>query len=103
MNIRNVANLGLAVAMVAFTSCNNQKRQASLNSEIDSVSYALGLDISKNIENVFKQSNKSCKPEKFINAKLKVKDLHSPNSFVISLKKFVLELLTINSFNIITL
>lgn len=59
MNIRNVANLGLAVAMVAFTSCNNEKRQASLNSEIDSVSYALGLDISKNIENVFKQSNKA--------------------------------------------
>jgi FKBP-type peptidyl-prolyl cis-trans isomerase len=59
MNIRNVANLGLAVAMVAFTSCNNEKRQASLNSEIDSVSYALGLDISKNIANVFKQANKT--------------------------------------------
>lgn len=59
MNIKNVANLGLAVALLALTSCNNQKRQASLNSEIDSVSYALGMDISKNIENVFKQANKA--------------------------------------------
>lgn len=59
MNIKKVANLGLAVALVALASCNNQKRQSSLNSEIDSVSYALGLDISKNIENVFKQSNKA--------------------------------------------
>lgn len=57
MNIKSVANLGLAVAMVALSSCNNQKRQASLNSEIDSVSYALGLDINRNITNVFKQAN----------------------------------------------
>lgn len=57
MNIKSVANLGLAVAMVALSSCNNQKRQATLNSEIDSVSYALGLDINRNITNVFKQAN----------------------------------------------
>ena len=56
MKIKSIAVLGL-VATVAFTSCNKQKRQDSLATEIDSVSYALGLDMANKIEINFPNAN----------------------------------------------
>lgn len=56
MRIKSIAVLGL-VATVAFTSCNKQKRQDSLATEIDSVSYALGLDMANKIKLNFPNAN----------------------------------------------
>tara|TARA_B100000809_G_scaffold263627_1_gene317325 strand:+ start:11052 stop:12023 length:972 start_codon:yes stop_codon:yes gene_type:complete len=56
MKIKSIAVLGL-VATVAFTSCNKQKRQDSLATEIDSVSYALGLDMANKIKSNFPNAN----------------------------------------------
>jgi FKBP-type peptidyl-prolyl cis-trans isomerase len=56
MKIKSIAVLGL-VATVVFTSCNNQKRQDSLTTEIDSVSYALGLDMANKIKSNFPNAN----------------------------------------------
>lgn len=56
MKIKGIAVLGL-VATVAFTSCNKQKRQDSLTTELDSVSYALGLDMANKIKLNFANAN----------------------------------------------
>jgi FKBP-type peptidyl-prolyl cis-trans isomerase len=56
MKIKSIAVLGL-IASVAFTSCNKQKRQESLKTEIDSVSYALGLDMANKIKLNFPNAN----------------------------------------------
>ncbi len=56
MKFKSIAVLGL-IASVAFTSCNNQKRQDSLTTEIDSVSYALGLDMANKIKSNFPNAN----------------------------------------------
>lgn len=56
MKIKSIAVLGL-VATVAFTSCNKQKRQDNLATEIDSVSYALGLDMANKIKLNFPNAN----------------------------------------------
>lgn len=56
MKIKSIAVLGL-MATVAFTSCNNQKRQDNLGTEIDSVSYALGLDMANKIKENFPNAN----------------------------------------------
>jgi FKBP-type peptidyl-prolyl cis-trans isomerase len=56
IKIKIIAVLGL-VATVAFTSCNKQKRQDSLATEIDSVSYALGLDMANKIKSNFPNAN----------------------------------------------
>ncbi|WP_152286553.1 FKBP-type peptidyl-prolyl cis-trans isomerase [Flavicella marina] len=56
MKIKSIAILGL-VATVAFTSCNKQSRQDSLASELDSVSYALGLDMANKIKLNFPNAN----------------------------------------------
>jgi len=58
MKIKSIAVLGL-VATVAFTSCNKQKRQDSLTTEIDSVSYALGLDMANKIKMNFPNANEA--------------------------------------------
>ena len=57
MKIKSIENLGLLAAMVTFTACNNQKRQDKLNTEIDSVSYALGLDMANKIKLNFSDAN----------------------------------------------
>ncbi len=57
MKIKSIANLGLVAAMVAFTSCDKQKRQVKLTSDIDSVSYALGMTYSNQIRLNFKEAN----------------------------------------------
>lgn len=57
MNFKNVAQLGLAVGMMAFVSCRGEKRQEKLESQIDTVSYALGMDVSSNIKLNFKEAN----------------------------------------------
>ncbi|MEI6864985.1 FKBP-type peptidyl-prolyl cis-trans isomerase [Flavicella sp.] len=67
MKIKSIAVLGL-VATIAFTSCNNQKRQASLATEIDSVSYALGLDMANKIKTNFPNSNGAAFIEGYENA-----------------------------------
>ena len=56
MKIKSITVLGL-IATIAFTSCNKQKRQDSLTTEIDSVSYALGLDMANKIEANFPNAN----------------------------------------------
>lgn len=56
MKIKGIAVLGL-VATVAFTSCNKQKRQDNLTTDIDSVSYALGLDMANKIKLNFPNAN----------------------------------------------
>ena len=56
MKIKGIAVLVL-VATIAFTSCNKQKRQESLATEIDSVSYALGLDMANKIKSNFPNAN----------------------------------------------
>jgi len=56
MKIKGIAVLAL-VATIALTSCNKQKRQDSLVTEIDSVSYALGLDMANKIKSNFPNAN----------------------------------------------
>lgn len=56
MKIKSIAVLGL-LATVAFTSCNKQKRQDNLATELDSVSYALGLDMANKIKENFPNAN----------------------------------------------
>jgi FKBP-type peptidyl-prolyl cis-trans isomerase len=58
MKIKGIAVLGL-VATVAFTSCNKQKRQDHLATDIDSVSYALGLDMANKISSNFPNANEA--------------------------------------------
>lgn len=57
MKIKSIANLGLLAAMVGFTACNKQQRQDKLETEIDSVSYALGLDMANKIALNFSDAN----------------------------------------------
>jgi FKBP-type peptidyl-prolyl cis-trans isomerase len=57
MKISTIANFGFAAAVLVLGSCNNLQRQTSLNTEIDSVSYALGLDMANKIELNFKEAN----------------------------------------------
>jgi len=75
MKIKSIANLGLVAAMVAFTSCDKQKRQDKLTSAVDSVSYALGLDISNQIKLNLKEANNAAFIKGFVDSEdsLKVK------------------------------
>ncbi len=62
------------LAVTAFTltisSCNSQlKKQTSLNSAVDSLSYAIGLDVSKNVEKI-----EELNPDLFIQGFLEGKD-----------------------------
>lgn len=56
MRIRK--NLALCIVAVSMISCNNQHGQVkSLESEVDSVSYAVGLTMSMQLKNGFKEVN----------------------------------------------
>ncbi len=57
MKISKIAGLGLATIMMTTISCDKQKRQDKLNTEIDSVSYALGLDMSNKLKLNFAEAN----------------------------------------------
>lgn len=56
MNLRKHVALGILI--VAFASCNNAPKNAkSLQNEIDSVSYAVGLSMSQQLKTSFKEAN----------------------------------------------
>ena len=57
MKIKHITHLGILAAMIAFTSCENKKRQDNLATDLDSVSYALGLDMATKIAENFKNAN----------------------------------------------
>ena len=54
MKIKHITHLGILAATIAFASCENKKRQDNLAPDLDSVSYALGLDMATKIAENFK-------------------------------------------------
>ena len=57
MKISSILSVAIVVVILSITACKNQKRQDKLVNEIDSVSYALGLDIANKIKINFKEAN----------------------------------------------
>ena len=57
MKIKHITHLGILAATIAFTSCDHKKRQDNLATDLDSVSYALGLDMATKIAENFKNAN----------------------------------------------
>jgi len=56
MNIKKI--IAVAIISVSMTSCSNQPKEVkSLNNELDSVSYAVGLSMSMQLKNNFKEVN----------------------------------------------
>ena len=57
MKIRKI--LALSVVLAAMVSCTNQPKQvSSLDNEIDSVSYAIGIAMSQQLKGSFEEVNK---------------------------------------------
>jgi len=50
MKMNTIKNLAFAVVLISLVSCNKQVESSSLKTEMDSVSYALGLDMAIKIK-----------------------------------------------------
>jgi FKBP-type peptidyl-prolyl cis-trans isomerase len=57
MKIKSTVSIGLAAVVLTLSSCENQKRQTTLGTEVDSASYALGLDRANKVNINFKEAN----------------------------------------------
>jgi FKBP-type peptidyl-prolyl cis-trans isomerase FklB len=81
MTIKFIASMSLAAIIMTVSSCEKQKRQTKLTTEVDSVSYALGLDMANKVNVNFKDANHAAFIEGYEHAldtsktKIKVEDL----------------------------
>lgn len=82
MTIKFIASMSLAAVIMTVSSCEKQKRQTKLTTEVDSVSYALGLDMANKVNVNFKDANHAAFIEGYEHAadtsktKIKVEDLN---------------------------
>lgn len=82
MTIKFIASMSLAAIIMTVSSCGKQKRQTKLTTEVDSVSYALGLDMANKVNVNFKDANHAAFIEGYEHAldtsktKIKVEDLN---------------------------
>jgi FKBP-type peptidyl-prolyl cis-trans isomerase len=57
MKISHIHCFSLVASLLVFAACTNQKRQKNLSTSIDSVSYALGMDMAIKVSENFKEAN----------------------------------------------
>lgn len=81
--MRGIASISLATIFFVLSSCGNPKRHTKLTTEVDSVSYALGLDMANKVKINFKEANNAAFIEGYEHAKdtsktkLSIKDLNN--------------------------
>jgi FKBP-type peptidyl-prolyl cis-trans isomerase len=82
MKIKSIALISTAAVVLTLSSCEYQKRQTKLATEVDSVSYALGLDMANKVNINFKDANHAAFIEGYEHAvdtsktKIKVENLN---------------------------